>query len=87
MKKNQYDKEQPRRRFNEKTDGEMIRKYFAEMPTAELARRMGLTVRQITNYVYRHNDEPWARKSASVLSAENSRNGRRGGRPLKNPRK
>ena len=87
MKKNQYDKEQPRRRFNEKTDGEMIRKYFAEMPTAELARRMGLTVRQITNYVYRHNDEPWARKSASVLSAENSRNGRRGGRPLKKPRK
>ena len=42
MKKNQYDKEQPRRRFSEKTDGEMIRKYFAEMPTAELAWMIGL---------------------------------------------
>ena len=42
MKKNQYEKEQPRRRFNEKTDGEMVRKYFAEMPTAELARMLGL---------------------------------------------
>ena len=32
--------EEPRkgRRFCEKTDGEMIRKYFAEMPTKELAR-------------------------------------------------
>ena len=87
MKKNQYDKEQPRRRFNEKTDGEMIRKYFAEMPTKELAERTGLTVKQITNYVYRWNLEPWARKSASVLSAENSMNGSKGGRPLKNVRK
>ena len=42
MKKNQYDKEKPRRRFSEKTDGEMVRKYFAEMPTAELARMLGL---------------------------------------------
>ena len=75
------------RRFREKVDGPVIRRWYAKIPTAELAERMGLTVRQITNYVYRHNDEPWARKSASVLSAENSRNGRSGGRPLKNVRK
>lgn len=87
MKNKQYDKEQPRRRFNKKVDGPVIRRWYAVMPTAELAGRMGLTVRQITNYVYRWNSEPWARKSASVLSAENSRNGRRGGRPLKNVRK
>ena len=87
MKKNQYDKEQPRRRFNKKVDGAVIRRWYAVMPTAELAGRMGLTVKQITNYVYRWNSEPWARKSASVLSAENSRNGRCGGRPLKNVRK
>ena len=87
MKKGQSEGPQKDRRFREKTDGEMIRKYFAKMPTKELARRMGLTVRQITNYVYRHNTEPWARKLPSVLSAENSRNGRSGGRPLKNVRK
>ena len=87
MKNKQYDKEQPRRRFNKKVDGAVIRRWYAVMPTAELAERMGLTVKQITNYVYRWNSEPWARKSASVLSAENSRNGRRGGRPLKNVRK
>ena len=87
MKNKQYDKEQPRRRFNKKVDGAVIRRWYAVMPTAELAERMGLTVRQITNYVYRWNSEPWARKSASVLSAENSRNGRRGGRPLKKRRK
>ena len=81
--------EEPRkgRRFREKVDGAVIRRWYAVMPTAELAERMGLTVRQITNYVYRWNSEPWARKSASVLSAENSRNGRRGGRPLKKRRK
>ena len=53
------------RRFREKVDGPVIRRWYAKIPTAELAERMGLTVRQITNYVYRHNDEPWARKSAS----------------------
>ena len=37
MKKNQYDNEQPRRRFNEKTDGEMVRRWFALMPTKDLA--------------------------------------------------
>ena len=81
--------EEPRkgRRFREKEDGPMIRRWYARMPTAELAGRMWLTVRQITNYVYRWNSEPWARKSTSVLSAENSRNGRRGGRPLKKRRK
>lgn len=87
MKNKQYDKEQPRRRFNKKVDGPTVMEWYAVMPTAELAERMGLTVRQITNYVYRWNSEPWARKSASVLSAENSRNGRRGGRPLKKRRK
>ena len=91
MKKNMKNgqSEEPRkgRRFREKVDGAMIRRWYAVMATAELAERTGLTVKQITNYVYRWNLEPWARKSASVLSAENSMNGRRGGRPLKNVRK
>lgn len=91
MKKNkkngQSEEARKGRRFREKVDGPVIRRWYAVMPTAELAGRMGLTVKQITNYVYRWNSEPWARKIASVLSAENSRNGRRGGRPLKNVRK
>ena len=37
------------RRLREKVDGPKIRKWYAWMVTAELARRMGLTVRQITN--------------------------------------
>ena len=87
MKKGQSEGPQKDRRFREKLDGPVIRRWYARMPTAELAERMGLTVRQITNYVYRHNTEPWARKLPSVLSAENSRNGRSGGRPLKKRRK
>jgi hypothetical protein len=84
MKNGQSEKPQKGRRFCEKTDGEMIRKYFAEMPTAELARRLGLTVKQIENYVYRENPNDWARKSAALLSAENSVKGRKGGgRPKK----
>ena len=84
MKNKQYDKEQPRRRFNKKVDGPMVMKYYAEMPTAELAERMGLMVKQIENYVYNHNDEPWARKDAALLSAQNSVKGKKGGgRPRK----
>ena len=52
MKKNQYEKEQPRRRFCEKVDGPTVMEWYAKMPTAELAERMGLTVKQIKNYVY-----------------------------------
>ena len=87
MKNGQNEESRKGQRFCEKEDGPVIRRWYAVMPTAELAERTGLTVRQITNYVYRWNSEPWARKSASVLSAENSRNGRRGGRPLKKRRK
>ena len=59
MMKNE-ESERPRkgRRFREKEDGPVIRRWYAVMPTAELAERMGLTVRQITNYVYRWNSEP-----------------------------
>jgi hypothetical protein len=71
---------QPRRGLREAVDGPLIRRWYARMPTAELARQTGLTVKQITNYVYRHNTEPWARKLRSVVSAENSVKGKKGGR-------
>jgi len=53
------------------------------MRTVELAEMLGLTVKQIENYVYRHNTKRWARKQASVLSQENSEKGKKGGRPQK----
>ena len=71
------------RRFREAVDGPKIRELYSKMPTKELARRLGLTVKQITNYVYKWNMKPWARKLRSLLSATNSKNGKKGGRPRK----
>ncbi len=71
-------------RFREAVDGSMIEKWYARMQTKKLARLMGLTVKQITNYVYKWNMKPWARKLRSLLSATNSKNGKKGGRPRKN---
>ena len=87
MKKNMKNGEieEPRkgRRFCEKVDGPEIRKWYARMPTAELAERRGLTVKQIKNYVYRQNLGRWARKDADYLSRINSEKGKKGGRPRK----
>jgi hypothetical protein len=83
MKEKNTNEKQRGRRFREVVDGPEIRKWYARMPTAELARRMGLTVKQITNFVYKWNMKPWARKLRSLLSAENSKKGKKGGRPRK----
>ena len=83
MKDCRVNDERPQRRFCEAKDGPVVRRLYASMRTAELARIMGLTVKQIENYVYRHNEEPWARKKPSVLSQINSENGKKGGRPQK----
>ena len=83
MKNKQYDKEQPRRRFNKKVDGPTVMEWYAVMPTAELAERMGLTVKQIKNYVYRENLKPGGLKDPAVKSAINRENGKKGGRPRK----
>ena len=84
MKKNKQNEEQQAgRRFCEAVDGPEIEKRYATTPTPELARQMGLKVKQITNYVYKWNMKPWARKLSSLLSATNSKNGKKGGRPRK----
>ena len=75
------------RRLRAAIDGPVIRRRYAYERTEDLARDMGLTVRQIENYVYRHNTEPWARKSLSLLAKTNSENGRNGGRPRKKQQK
>ena len=83
MRKNRINNEKPKRRFREATDGPTIKRLYATTPTAELARMLGLKVKQIENYVYRHNTEPWARKRKSVLSQINREKGKKGGRPPK----
>ena len=83
MKNGEIEEPRKGRRFREKEDGPTVMEWYAVMPTAELAERMGLTVRQIKNYVYRENPELWARKDAATLSRINSEKGRKGGRPRK----
>ena len=75
--------EKPKRRFREAMDGPVIKQLYATMPTAELAQKMGLTVKQIKNYVYRQNLGQWAKKESSYLSKINSEKGKKGGRPRK----
>ena len=83
MKEKKYDEQPAGRRLCKEVDGPMIMELYPKMPTAELARRLGLTVKQIKNYVYRENVELWARKDAATLSRINSEKGRKGGRPRK----
>jgi hypothetical protein len=83
MKEKNTNEKQRGKRFREAVDGQKIRELYSKMPTAELARRLGLTVKQITNFVYKWNMKPWARKLSSLLSATNSKNGKKGGRPRK----
>ena len=81
------EKEKKGRRFNEKTDGEMVRKYFSEMPTAELARMMGLEPRKISDYAYRKNYEPCLGKNDAERKQVARENGKKGGRPRKKSKK
>lgn len=83
MENRKNEDERPRRRFRKAVDGEIIRRNYRLMPTAELARRLGLTEKQVENYVYRENLELWARKDAATLARINSANGKKGGRPRK----
>ena len=83
MENRKNEDERPRRRFSKAVDGEIIRRMYCLMPTAELARRLGLTEKQVKNYVYRENVEQWARKDAATLARINSEKGRKGGRPRK----
>ena len=74
MKNSKIHNEKPKRRFCAATDGPKIRELYATMQTADLAREMGLTVKQIVNFAYRQNTELWAKKKSSYMSKKNSEN-------------
>ena len=71
------------RRFNKKVDGPTVMEWYAKMPTAELARMMGLKLKQIENFLNRENPKPWGYKDPALKSKVNSENGKKGGRPRK----
>lgn len=77
MNKNRKNHGRPQRRFCHATDGPEVRQRYAYMPIADLARELGLTVKQIENYTFRHNSEPWTRKQPSVVSCSNRENGKK----------
>ena len=77
MEKDKENIKRLQRKFCEAKDGPRIRRLYATMRTAELAEKLGLTVKQITNYVFRHNDERWARKIPSVRSQINRENAKK----------
>ena len=83
MQKAMNKNEKKSRRFNEKTDGEMVRKYFAKMPTAELAQMMGLETRKISDFAHRNNYEPYLKKDNAERKHVARENGKKGGRPRK----
>lgn len=83
MKNKNNNEKQRGRRFREAVDGPEIMRHYATMGTAELARMLGLSVKQVKNYVYRQNSGRWARKEQSYLSSINSEKGKKGGRPRK----
>ena len=87
MKKKQKDVQPAGRRLRKAVDGPEIEKRFATTPTPELARQMGLTVKQIENYAYRENPKECVGKDAATRSRINSENGKKGGRPRKNIKK
>ena len=87
MKNGQSEEPRKGRRFCEKTDGEMIRKYFAEMPTKELARMLGLEPRKVSDFAHRKNYEGCLRKDKAERKQVARENGKKGGRPRKKAKK
>jgi len=83
MKSKKEQNEQPRRRFNKAKYGEIIRRLYRLMRTADLARMLGLMPRQVSDFIYRNNYEEWAGKDSDERKQVATENGRKGGRPRK----
>ena len=67
--------QQPRRCYHRFSSAEQrfIRRHYAHSQTSCLASVLGVSVRQVNNYVLRHAGEPWTRKTAQTLSRVRSR--------------
>ena len=81
MEKNMKDKQQRKKRFSKAKYGEVIRRLYRLMTTAELAKRLGLEPRKISDFIYRNNFEDWAGKDSDERTKVASGNGKKGGRP------
>ena len=80
--KNQRNGGQPSgRRLRKDVDGPEIRKWYARVPTAELARRLGLKPRQVSDFAYRNNFEGCLGKDKAERKKVATENGKKGGRP------
>ena len=83
MKKNMKDKERRKKRFSKAKYGDFIRRFYRLMTTAELAKKLGVEPRKISDFIYRNNCEEWAGKDSDERTRVASENGRKGGRPKK----
>ena len=81
MKNGQSEEPRKGRRFREKEDGEMIRRWYARMPTA--ARRLGLEPRKVSDFAHRNNFEGCLKKNKAERKQVARENGKKGGRPRK----
>ena len=80
--KNQRNGGQPSgRRLRKDVDGPKIRKWYARVPTAKLARRLGLKPRQVSDFAYRNNFEGCLGKDKAERKKVATENGKKGGRP------
>ena len=90
MAKNKSNYEKPKKRFNKALYGPIIKQYYSTMKTADLAKMLGLTVKQIKDYIqrekFKEGTEHCLRKDPAYLSRVNSENGKKGGRPRKKPK-
>ena len=80
MKKKQNEEPQTGRRFSKALYGEKIMRLFRLMPTAKLARLLGLKPRQVSDFAFRNNFEESLGKDSAERSKVASENGKKGGR-------
>ena len=81
MENNMKDKQQRKKRFSKAKYAETIKKLYHLMPTAELARMLGLEPRKVSDYAYRNNYERCLGKDKAERKLVARENGKKGGRP------
>ena len=72
---------QPKRRFSKAKYGATVMRLFRLMPTAQVARMLGLEPRKVSDYAYRNNYERCLGKDKAERKQVARENGKKGGRP------